>query len=501
MFSASAQLSASVYSFETAEAFLDAPGPKGRLNSRRIANNTYVERRDEFPDRITIRLHQTDIITYTRSGLVTFYSGGFLTQLTKQRINLFLPDTWSLVSNRGWRLQNRVLGIDVAYRDGITLRQNPGSAWTLQDGTYPTEDEEKQLAVATRKVDRAIKDYVAKYDEKYAAWAEELSESGSLSLNGDPFCCRGLLGAEDNSHLWLHIEEGYCFPTLLLKAFEFRNYPDPKRALAMWLIGRDRKGLKENLTKYLRAQLRPTGVQVQHGRKPIGATKLDYYAEQAKAALQKPEDFGYFGGDTNLWKYSAPTWAKHRDSSNSEIANFDVVWEGLKERFPDLFREGLDEEGYVDRNFDAWPSIYIFGAGHWAVGHIDQIVVPVVENPARPVGPSNLHPAFIAVMEYVDMQNAYPVLPGAEEKTAELDNADVINDIKGWLEYWDRQDETELWSANLDWLVAHYTVENDVESYHWDSDELRDEIVTQAAYAAYEENNQQIDGQQELEIT
>ena len=60
---------------------------KGRNeNYRRIANNTYVEKESTI---ISIRLHETNIITYYPDGKIKLNSGGWQTVTTKQRLNDF----------------------------------------------------------------------------------------------------------------------------------------------------------------------------------------------------------------------------------------------------------------------------------------------------------------------------------------------------------------------------------------------------------------------------
>lgn len=55
-----------------------------RRESRKLANNTYLERRG---DAIAVRLHFTDVITFNPDGSVTLNSGGWRTVTTKDRMN------------------------------------------------------------------------------------------------------------------------------------------------------------------------------------------------------------------------------------------------------------------------------------------------------------------------------------------------------------------------------------------------------------------------------
>ena len=56
-------------------------------NRRKLANNTYLERRSW--NRIAVRLHNTDVVTYIPGGRARLDSGGWETVTTKDRINRF----------------------------------------------------------------------------------------------------------------------------------------------------------------------------------------------------------------------------------------------------------------------------------------------------------------------------------------------------------------------------------------------------------------------------
>jgi len=71
----------------------------GRCKDRRkIANNTYLERRAN--GNIALRLHNTDVLTFSPNGDVRFDSGGWLTVTTKQRMNEF-QDVAKIWSTKG----------------------------------------------------------------------------------------------------------------------------------------------------------------------------------------------------------------------------------------------------------------------------------------------------------------------------------------------------------------------------------------------------------------
>src|SRR3954454_13693188 len=72
-----------VTDYESASAYL------GSKDDRPIANNTRLVR--HAPDRIAVRFHATDVVTYCADGTTELNSGGWLTVTTKDRINGFSP--------------------------------------------------------------------------------------------------------------------------------------------------------------------------------------------------------------------------------------------------------------------------------------------------------------------------------------------------------------------------------------------------------------------------
>jgi hypothetical protein len=85
-------------------------------DSRKIANNTYLER--IAADAVAVVLHGTAVVTFRRDGTCTLDSGGWKTATTKDRINNFSPFRVSQV--RGvWLV--RINGDDVPFVDGMTF--------------------------------------------------------------------------------------------------------------------------------------------------------------------------------------------------------------------------------------------------------------------------------------------------------------------------------------------------------------------------------------------
>lgn len=89
---------------------------------RKLAHNTY---RVTVDGKSAIKLHNTVIVVLQGPGRMTLHTGGYWTSTTKQRINQFLPNAWTLFSDRGtWKLLVRMgegRYIDFKYVDGITI--------------------------------------------------------------------------------------------------------------------------------------------------------------------------------------------------------------------------------------------------------------------------------------------------------------------------------------------------------------------------------------------
>lgn len=435
-----------------------------RVLSKRVANNTYAELRlvsvfdatrivepasvldwEGTPEQrraVAVRLHDTDVITYRGDGTVQFDTGGWKTSTTKDRINSYAPSTLRVYSDRGdWRVSYGQYGSvvplpSVPFADGITFEINTlvGVGWLPVEGTYPDETQERLAVTAKKRLAADVKAFLAKAEPSLVLWAKQILETGSLNTAGDCFYCQGIVTTTDgapaqgNDHLWSHLRQGYVFPSLFLLAYADKGYRNPSVNFALDLTYLSGKNATETLGEFLRKRLGASS------EPQTNTALLENYLRHAEEALQEPSDFGYFGSDKSLWVDSAPTWGKHRDSENLDLANFEIVWNTLKAEFPELFPADLDEDGYPDRNFNEWPAIYVFGAGHWAVGHVDNIVVPVKLDPSRPVGVDNLHPAFVRVCEFVTAAASYPALDGAEEILFRLDLEEHKTEVRQNLE-------------------------------------------------------------------
>jgi hypothetical protein len=81
--------------------------------TRRVANNTYATINDDKS--VSIRLHQTDIVTIHVNDSVEINSGGWMTSTTKSRINEF-TNAGIYQKNFEWFLSD-----GTPFVDGMTI--------------------------------------------------------------------------------------------------------------------------------------------------------------------------------------------------------------------------------------------------------------------------------------------------------------------------------------------------------------------------------------------
>jgi len=111
--------------------------------------------------------------------------------------------------------------------------------------------------------------------------------------------------------------------------------------------------------------------------------------ELATQALEKPEDFGWWGKEEMFVSWGWCGIDKNNSSDAVEIVNFDLITEDLLNRFPD--------------DFD------IVGLRHWAVGHVDRLTCRILENPDKPIDAANITKAFKEAMRWLMQLEEYPI--------------------------------------------------------------------------------------------
>jgi hypothetical protein len=187
--------------------YQDLTNNLGNKDTRKVGNNTYLERRTAKT--IALRLHDTDVLTFTLSGSVVLSSGGWKTVTTKARMNDYLPRGWKVGSDRGaWGLYN--CGKYVAdYQDGITITRFDNVRGA------PSKTATNKLQSLRKQIGEYARDYTAKLK------AGELSPPNG----GDCWYClmfdSGIApgGRSANAtHLTEHVQENYFVPSLVFNA-------------------------------------------------------------------------------------------------------------------------------------------------------------------------------------------------------------------------------------------------------------------------------------------
>jgi hypothetical protein len=178
---------------------------------RKLANNTYLERRGE---NIVVRLHRTDVISLKPNGDTVLDSGGWLTVTTKERMNHFSPA--SVWSNRGvWYVQSLGSPKSYPFVDGITLHA---------DGTVTGAGElPENLNGLKRRISKYCQDYMK------ALAAGKVPAPGP----GDCFHCSLWDATPNPDHIKSHMEDGYYVPSLMARAVQ----RFPVSIAAKWYLG------------------------------------------------------------------------------------------------------------------------------------------------------------------------------------------------------------------------------------------------------------------------
>lgn len=229
----------------------------GNRDRRKVANNTYLERRDEWS--IALRLHATDVVTF-RPGTITLDSGGWRTVTTKNRMNYALP----VFSEKGtWYVGDYRDDTRYVYSDGITLTENGRLVG----------DEAVDPSVEAEAMKKRIAAYVKLVGETLEA-GMPVPSSGDCwycSMRTDSGRTLGDWAGGDHSHLLDHMDEGYVVPALLANAVAEKGYMIPAVILGVSADGATMGGhyghtdlVKRAVRDYLKRRL----VSTQTGARP-----------------------------------------------------------------------------------------------------------------------------------------------------------------------------------------------------------------------------------------
>lgn len=219
-------------SYEQAEKFL--AGGKNP-NSRKHANNTWIERRG---DNIAVRLHSTDVVLYRPDGSFVLNTGGWHSVTTKDRINGYVPADVRVYSDKGiWT----VYGPSGEPQPPLYASTH-GTLCDFADGLeFDKNGKPINPPASLRLQEQALQKAVKKYIDGFASLAAEKGIAHPSS--GDCWCCHfnekdayresGMRGRSLDvvkanplgfDHYFSHFEEGYYVPSLLFKAFCYCGY-------------------------------------------------------------------------------------------------------------------------------------------------------------------------------------------------------------------------------------------------------------------------------------
>lgn len=209
------------------------------VTKKKVANNT-VEWTDAAGNTY-LRLHETDIITRKKNGDVILSSGGWKTNLTKERLN---ENGYRISSyKKQWVLP--IGGKEYVFEDGITIHA---------DGRVTG------AGIAGDPRDKVLRQKIAKYADGYA---EQLLLGKIGEPSGDCFIC--MTDLRETDHLTSHMKEKYYVPTLLLKALKEFGASIAMNATVVALMQggtcsdggyfNDERLIVEEVSKYLRRYL------------------------------------------------------------------------------------------------------------------------------------------------------------------------------------------------------------------------------------------------------
>lgn len=99
--------------------------------SRKLANNTWLERRDRSA--IAVRLHSTDILIFFEDGRIEVSTGRWDTMTTRNRMNKYLPEPWHVYAERlatilsnvaYWHQPSSKRSIERVFKSNVVISPN-----------------------------------------------------------------------------------------------------------------------------------------------------------------------------------------------------------------------------------------------------------------------------------------------------------------------------------------------------------------------------------------
>jgi hypothetical protein len=180
----------------------------GTRDSRKLCNNTYLQRRADGT--IAVKLHATDVLIFRPDDSVEYQTGGWHTVTTKERMNNYGADGRWIWQDKGiWTIGTR--DKRVLYKDGVVITKRG----RIIGGGSPSEG----------KAQLKLKKQIDKYCKGFAA--DMMAGKIPAPSNGDCLYCHMVVVKDgrplgdatgDQSHILSHIKEKYFVPSLLVNA-------------------------------------------------------------------------------------------------------------------------------------------------------------------------------------------------------------------------------------------------------------------------------------------
>lgn len=199
--------------------------PPNVEKAERVANNTIRYRTDDGD--WVIQHQDTPVVTIRPNGDIVLNSGGWRTVTTKERINRYLPEGWTLFQDGGAWYLNYDPWTDrstwTAFYDGIKLTRFP-------DGKYEIAANDNGRAELLRIQEQT------KLINRYCADLRKLDKL-PIPDNGDCWYClmRDVKTGEtmgdllqNTDHLLSHLQDRYIMASLILNALTWAGYPNPQ---------------------------------------------------------------------------------------------------------------------------------------------------------------------------------------------------------------------------------------------------------------------------------
>ena len=210
----------------------------GKRQSRKMGNNTYLEKGFDLNDTIGLRYHNTHVVKFFKTHMQLF-TGGWYTVTTKERINLALSEVGQYLSQDKsiWYLNDKI-----PFSDGMRIDY---------DGNVFPEDIKVRESDKRTKMIKLINTYVKGFSY------DKCGEQG-----GDCFYCqmsevktgKGLGDInKDTDHLLGHLKEKYYMISLVYRAFQHSGMSE---AGISWLMySKDNDRAKQMMRRYFKDML------------------------------------------------------------------------------------------------------------------------------------------------------------------------------------------------------------------------------------------------------